>query len=112
MCYIDLEPCEVWNEAARKARKEHKCACCERTIRKGETYLVHFSVFEGDATSEKMCDECDTDRVTFGDNHGGVRGSPGYFKVMLADCIAEDGEERWKEMMDSIKARKHQCHTT
>ena len=58
MCDLDLEPCEIWNEKKRKAQKSHECDCCGRMIRPGEIYLVHFSVYDGDTTSEKVCAEC------------------------------------------------------
>ncbi len=54
MCSIDLDPCEVWREEERKARKEHRCACCNRVIKPGTKYLSHFSVFEGSPTTEAL----------------------------------------------------------
>lgn len=110
MCVIDdLEHCPVWRETERKARKEHKCSCCRRRIGPGETYLDHFSVFDGGPHREKMCAECVADRRDFADAHGGVLCNPSYFPRMLADCIGddEDGEtRRWEEMEQRIYSRR------
>ena len=106
MCDINLDPCDVWRESHRKARKEHVCSCCRRAIRPGETYLVHFSVFEGDARTQKCCAECDRDRDVFAEAHGGTLSEPSYFGVLLGECIGEgdDNDERWRPMLSRIRA--------
>lgn len=109
MCeYDDGEYCQVWNEQQRKARKEHKCSCCGRIIRAGEKYLVHFSVYDGDATSNKMCSECERDRDTFAKAHHGFLLAPYYFPEALSGCIADGdpgSDKRWRPMLDAIEAR-------
>lgn len=107
MCYIDYEPCTVWNETHHKARKEHICSCCGRTIRIGEIYMTHFSVFEGDVTSQKCCAECEKDRQEFADAHEGTLCTPGSLVGDLKDCIYDGGDDTdpWKLMSDRIKNR-------
>lgn len=108
MCYIELEPCQVWSEHERKARKAHTCSCCRGPIAPGERYLVHFSVLDGDTTSEKCCLACNAARLEFGNAHDSIP-TPQYFPVLLADCIAEGDEEsetRWKPMLQAIEARR------
>lgn len=107
MCFVDLEPCEVWEERHRKARKVHRCSCCGRAISPGERYLVHFSVFQGDPTSEKCCAACEADRQKFADAHGGTLCTPGWLPNMLRSCIGEDpdSEETWAPMLKSIRSR-------
>jgi hypothetical protein len=107
MCYIDLEPCTIWNETHHKARKEHTCSCCGRTIRVGECYMTHFSIFEGETTSEKCCNDCEEDRQVFADAHEGTLCSPGWLENLLRDCISDgdDDTDPWKLMLGRIKSR-------
>jgi len=110
MCFVDLEPCSVWQEDhVKKSRKEHRCQCCRGVIAKGSSYVRHFSVFEGDPTSEKMCGECEADRGIFSEAHDSQLCVPSYFPHLLADCIAdgdEESEKTWRPMLERIKARK------
>ena len=107
MCFIDLDPCEVWVERDRKARKEHVCHGCKRTIRVGETYLSHFDVFEGQPTSQKCCRECAADREEFAKEHDGMMGTPSRLLADLHDCLGEgDNDAAWQAMIARIKARK------
>ena len=109
MCSFDLDPCEVWREEERKARKEHRCACCGATIKHGTKYLSHFSVFEGDPTTEALCLPCKRDRKKFVDAHGQYM-TPGSFDTMLNDCIYDGDPEskRWQVMQERIRARRPQ----
>jgi hypothetical protein len=106
MCYVDLEPCEVWEERHRKARRQHRCSCCRRAIQPGEQYLVHFSVFEGNAETQKCCAECERDRQTFADAHGGTLCQPSFLPEMLGNCIGDEPESEadWRPMLDRIRA--------
>ncbi len=47
MCLVS-EPCDVWNETHRRARKEHQCTACDMAIRRFESYIEIRSLFEGD----------------------------------------------------------------
>lgn len=109
MCYVDLEPCEVWDERERKACKSHKCNCCGGAIRPGEMYLVHFSVFEGLPNSEKMCGPCRDDRKEFADAHDGTLCQPHHLWEMVSGCIGEGfdegDDEKWKAMLARIDDR-------
>lgn len=107
MCYIDTEPCSVWRESYRQARKPYKCACCRAPIAVGERYLYHFDVFEGDACQERLCLSCEADRETFADAHGGRSSSPSSFLHFLDECVSEDeeSEQKWRPMLERIHAR-------
>lgn len=111
MCAIDLEPCAVWREKLRTARRDYRCACCGGPIRAGERYLDHFSVFEGNATSERMCNACDRDADVFAAAHDGMRCTPNYLPTMLRECIdgvvgpLEGDDAQWAAMLEAMRAR-------
>jgi hypothetical protein len=108
MCFIDLEPCKVWEERDRKARKEHECTECRRIIRIGEVYTVHFSVFDGNATTGKLCGDCYKDREEFAAEHDGMRCAPGWIAEMAQKCIGEGDDEsdaKWRSLIARIESR-------
>lgn len=113
MCDIgDLEPCEVWSERTVKARKSHVCSCCGGAINPGEHYTKHFSVYEGDVTSEKMCSHCTEASEEFMEVHH-TRGCPSYMPDLISDCIHEEelyGDTemaaKWQKVQDAMEARK------
>lgn len=47
-----------WNSIKRKARKEHKCIYCSKTIEKGETYSRETGTFEEDFYDYCLCLRC------------------------------------------------------
>ena len=47
-----------WNSIERKARKEHKCIYCGKTIEKGETYSRETGTFEGEFNDYCLCLRC------------------------------------------------------
>lgn len=113
MCYIELDPCELWREETRRARKVHRCSICLRVILIGERYVDHFSLDSGVVCKAKVCAECEADRQTFAAAHDREYGAslvqPPGFAQLLADCIAEGDEEsetRWKPMLTAIQARR------
>ena len=120
MCDIDLEPAEVWSETKRKARKEHECHCCGRTIRPGEEYIAVFCVFEGRPDNEKCCAHCDKERRDFAAHEGHCLSMPSNFIELVDGCIGDsywneddDGEPiydaetvMWVDMRDRIEARQ------
>ena len=59
MCRVEgAEIPQVYHEETRKARKEHRCAECGRTIAVTETYRSHFYVQDGIANMSKTCAHC------------------------------------------------------
>jgi hypothetical protein len=50
---------EVWEQRKRRARKDHKCRACGIKIRRGDLYVYHFSLFEGQVDTVKRCLACD-----------------------------------------------------
>ncbi len=110
MCVIELDPCYMWSESERRARKAHRCSCCAGPIHPGERYLVHFSIFEqGDEPkSEKCCAWCRDARGAFSHAHDEMLPLPSYFPTLLRDCIADGdpaSESQWKPMLSALEAR-------
>jgi predicted transglutaminase-like protease len=73
MCFIYDEYAELYKEKDVKAKKEHKCSECARTIFKNETYQYIFTIFQGDATTTKICSDCKDKRQKIHDieiSHG------------------------------------------
>lgn len=106
MCDIDLEPCTVWVQHERTARKPHACESCSGVIAPGSRYFVFFSVFDGHASSEKMCTPCRAAMTTFGDADGHMECMPSYFPELLASCVSEgDDADAWRPMLDALRAR-------
>lgn len=114
MCEIDAgDSYEVWSETKRRARKEHKCDGCHGRIAPGEAYVVHFSVFEGDPSSAKMCEPCDVTRMAFAEAHQGRIPHPDSLWDTLQECIFEgddESETRWQPMLDQMMARRTAYH--
>jgi len=57
-CDFDGDPVNVWNVRERKARKEHECDECLRTIQPGEKYIYSSFLFDGGWNSSKRCVQC------------------------------------------------------
>jgi hypothetical protein len=57
-CYCDYEAPSVCHVEKRKARKEHRCCACYRTIRSGETYEHAWGIWDGEPSSHKTCHLC------------------------------------------------------
>ena len=107
MCVIEsYDRCEVWYETTMKARKRYTCDCCKGSIEPGATYLKHFSVFEGDATCEKMCGQCEVDRQAFCDAHGGTLWPPSSVVEMVSECVGQDAESKaeWGPLLAMLSA--------
>ncbi len=45
------------------ARKEHKCYECRGVIRVGEKYHKHHGIWDGSASTYKVCNECEALRM-------------------------------------------------
>ena len=107
MCVIECEDyCDVFTETTVKARKRHKCDCCKGPIEPGQTYLKHFSVFDGQVTSEKMCCQCEVDRKSFCDAHGNILWPPGSVVEMVRECVGQDeeSEAEWGPLLARLSA--------
>ena len=60
MCAVeDLDPPAVFSETKRRARRDHVCVECGRTIRAGEQYRFVSGLWDGRWSSHKMCRHCD-----------------------------------------------------
>lgn len=67
-CEIDNDYCEMpecFTEKDRKARKEHACVECLRTIQPGEKYRYESGIWDGEAKSHKTCADCLSVRSAF-----------------------------------------------
>ena len=113
MCSIDLEPCSLWDEREVRARKRHVCDCCHGLIEPGTIYVKHFSICDGDPTSEKCCAECKAARVEFADADGHMMATPSYSLEMLRECVAEafredwtDEDKRWRVLLAGMYKRR------
>lgn len=112
MCDIELEPCEIFQETQVKARKQHVCSCCGGLIKPGETYVKHFSLMDGDVTSEKSCAACVALAAEFKKVHG-TYSNPSFMPELLQDCIeSEEYEgntamvEKWTKEIEAMDQRK------
>ena len=109
MCHIELETCELWHEHKRKARKQHQCSCCKRTIEPGESYLVHFSMLDSVMNWAKCCSDCERDRAEFAKAHDHLLCTPDFFEDLLLECIGESEEEdraRWRPILQRIQSSR------
>lgn len=113
MCelYDDGDRPSVWSEKWRTARKSHQCSCCSQPIAAGTRYLVHFHVYEGETTTEKMCAWCEAWRAEFAAAPGHYTPVPSDFEATLDSCIDEGDEEsrRWEHALVALQARKREA---
>ena len=112
MCDIGLEPCSLWSEVPHKARKVHTCSSCRGHIDKGNTYTRHFSKFEGDITSEKLCAPCQVARARFTEAHGDLTPTPSGFANMLEDCVVDGIDDEWSSMLSAMRQRRDAARVT
>ncbi len=59
-CYCDYDPPSFLCERILKARKEHRCFECRRTIVKGQPYERTAGVWNGSFSTYKICFACRT----------------------------------------------------
>jgi len=60
MCNIDYADvsCDFYSERQPKARKDHRCGDCGRTITAGEQYTYISGSWDGDFSTHKQCAHC------------------------------------------------------
>ncbi len=59
MCLIDnSDGCEFLSQSRHRARVQHKCCECRRTIEPGESYERFFGKAEGDTFGGSVCRHC------------------------------------------------------
>lgn len=61
MCF-DGDPVDLLKTRQTKARTQHRCAECARTIEAGETYLYEAWIYEGGFDTHKTCSHCQAAR--------------------------------------------------
>jgi len=107
MCQIDNdEPATLWEEDVVIARKQHVCRCCRGLIRAGQPYTKHFSLFDGDVTSEKKCAACSLMAEEFLAAHG-VYFAPSQMPEALQTCIWEEEHEGEEGRVMAAKWKRH-----
>ena len=66
----DYETVACFTKGTRKARKEHQCRECSRTIEPGEQYNYSKYVFDGSWWNDKACTDCQSAIDKFFPNGG------------------------------------------
>jgi hypothetical protein len=87
MCDIHLDASELWDERDVKARKSHRCNMCRGLINAGDTYVRHFSIYDHDVTSNKMCKPCEAICKDFAKSHE-MYSTPEYMPRLLNECVS------------------------
>lgn len=92
MCMIDLDDGYGVNlePTHPRARKQHKCDECGRTIEPGETYRRAAGIYEGDFWDSKMCAHCEVLATWLGRQCRGF----------LYNAVVQDFVEHWDEYSD------------
>lgn len=89
MCMVDYDYDHgaFHSETLQKARKEHRCGECGRSIEVGEKYVRHFGVYDGSGYGGKRCLHCGVLADWLSINCGGY----------LHDAVVEDFTEHAHE---------------
>lgn len=93
---------QVIDQAIRKARKEHKCSNCGRTILPGERYRRHVQVDGREMMTFSDCKECAVKGAVLWDIHGND------MCYVDAETAAQEEakEQGWKAMLARFRAMK------
>ncbi len=86
---------QIYNEARRKANKNHNCSECDREIKKGESYFSISGLWDGKWSNYKYCQHCISLRDYLEENREDFDCVPiGGLYSELIDCevIENDGE--------------------
>jgi hypothetical protein len=88
MCSVDYgDAPSIWSDAARRARKPHKCDECDREIAAGEIYRYATMLYDGHWNSFYTCAHCRVGQVWL------IRECGGFLHHGLAEEIQEHIEE-------------------
>lgn len=60
-CYCDYDPCDIWDEKTRVARKRWACYECGEPIEIGDEYTDIAQLYEGSWDHFRICDCCTED---------------------------------------------------
>lgn len=80
----DYEVASICDVVDRRARKEHQCTECQRTIRVGEQYELCDMLFDGRWSHFKTCAQCQAIRRDYG------CGVLGMLREEVWDCLGVD----------------------
>ncbi len=100
MCdiYNDDETATLWNVTYPRARVEHRCACCCRTIPRGDNYALTKTLYDSAWTTEKTCAGCATAITAFGDAHR-YYPAPSMFREYLEECLRDEESNHWAPVL-------------
>ena len=101
--YVD-EFSEVLRETFQKARKEHKCGECYRTIVKGEEYEKIVTVFDSRLYTYKTCMDCVSVRKQFFTTFY-YESIWEYFREYVSDVYGEIPENCISELTPAARAK-------
>lgn len=108
MLHDGVEMCAIWNEKDFRARKDHTCDECGRTIPKGEIYTRISALAPGDGWSNaKFCRHCQKIANWLIENCDGY----------LMGCIAQDfidhmDQFQWSSQMRAVWGLQNQWRRT
>lgn len=119
MCDVfDIDDyCSVYIDTRVKAaRKEHRCDSCDTVIAVGQGYLRNFHVYEGEASSEKVCGACADVYERFAEAHQGSY-TPASLWRSLEQCIegadADDEDAAyWREKQHELNERRREARAS
>lgn len=99
MCFIADGYSTVYEETViKKSRKAHRCNDCHKEIAVGSSYRSVFSVYEGDATTTKMCNRCQSLRS-------------GIVLVEISEgCSRHEAEPLLGEMFEQLNDNANEYH--
>jgi hypothetical protein len=88
---MDGTPPECMYQRQRKARKDHACCECSRTIKAGSTYEFTSGIWDGEPSSHKTCLRCVGLRAAF----TAVDESPPFTCLLecIRECVRDEGRE-------------------
>lgn len=111
-CYCDFCPPKVFIEKILKARVEHKCCECRRTIHPGEIYYCDTGLWDDGWSRFKVCERCGDLRESFSEL--GYCWEYGTFLSDYAEWLENEGLTRpawlqeifdeWRGVDQSIKS--------